>query len=289
MRTGCRGGSLLVLAALLAACHEAPFQARFAVRGRWRGEREIAYELEAQHGALAPAQLARAVRSALDEWAATGCATFHEARAGEAPALTFAWAFDEHGACVPFGRDPSVAHAGPVGPGTCVHFDAQRAWDVESLRRAALHEIGHVLGLDHSPDEGAVMYPEPSPDRAHLAQSDLAAIHSLYGGGASASGDLVITKGGEELVLHAVAPPELTDWKLADTDADGVLEVLVWRTDAAGHGALWSHHFAPGPRLERSSGPVYGAVLPGTRGQAGQPSSGDLDGDGRPETVSRGD
>jgi hypothetical protein len=144
-----------------------------------------------------------------------------------------------------------------------------------------------VLGLDHGPDEGAVMYPEPSPLRAQLAPSDLAGIHSLYGGGASASGDLVIRGGEAESVLRAVAPPELTEWTLVDTDSDGDAEIVVWRTDDAGCGALWSHHFSPGPRLERSVGPIYGAMA--APGRTGPHSSADLDGDGRAEAVTRRD
>ncbi len=261
MRT--RTGNLLALLVLLAACHAEPFQARFAVRGRWSGERVIAYRLDAANGALEPPEFARTIRSALAEWSATGCATFREARAVETPTLTFSWASDAHGECVPFGTDPSVAHAGPVGPGTFVHFDAQRAWTSPALRQAALHEIGHVLGLDHSPDEAAVMYPEPSPARAHLAPSDLAGIHSLYGGGEPTRGDLVVARDGAQLVLHSIAPPELSDWTQFDTDGDGDAEIVTWRTDAAGQGALWSYHFAPGPELEHTLGPFYGVMVPG--------------------------
>src|SRR5262249_17470115 len=125
---------------------EAPaFQARFAVRGRWQGPRAIAYRIDT--GGAAPAELPDAIRSALGQWEGAGCAYFHESGAAEEPALTFAWGCDGRGDDVPFGADPSIAHAGPVGPGTFVHFDPERAWDAESLQRAALHEIGHVLGL----------------------------------------------------------------------------------------------------------------------------------------------
>lgn len=274
--------------ALLAACGgEQPFQARFAVRGRWAGEREIAYRIETDGGAVAAVPFRQAVLAALAAWQATGCARFHEARVGEEHELLFAWAAEEHGACVPFGTDPSVAHAGPVGPGTFVHFDAEREWDGALLSRAALHEVGHVLGLDHSPDEDALMYPEPAPTRCSLSPSDLAAIHSLYGGGASRRGDLEVTTmdGAWVLTLRRVAPPELTEWSLIDVDGDGAFALLVWRTDEAGHGALWEFHFGRGPVLERVLGPRYGVAAP--REAALKAREGDLDGDGRAEVVRR--
>ena len=160
----------------LAGCGAEPFQARFAVRGRWQGPRDVAVRIDTDGGALTPRAFRSSVRQALEAWQATGCVSFHQARADEPGELVFAWARGDHGACVPFGSDPSVAHAGPPGPGTFVHFDAERAWDRAALQRAALHEIGHVLGLEHSDDEEAVMHPEPSLGRARIADSDRAGI-----------------------------------------------------------------------------------------------------------------
>ncbi|NOT30445.1 MAG: matrixin family metalloprotease [Planctomycetes bacterium] len=283
--------AVLVGLALLTACGgEQPWQARFAVRGRWAGEREIAFRIETDGGALAAEAFRQAVRDALADWQATGCARFHEARVGEEHELVFAWAAEEHGACVPFGTDPSIAHAGPVGPGTFVHFDAEREWDGAGLRRAALHEVGHVLGLDHSPDECALMYPEPAEARSRLADSDLAAIHSLYGGGERSAADLSITRASGEhvLALHSVAPRGLTRWSAADTDGDGDAELLVWRTDRPGHAALWTYHFGPGPALERAVGPRYGAA-PRAAPPGPDLLRADLDGDGALEVVRRGE
>src|SRR5579875_2742410 len=43
-----------------------------------------------------------------------------------------------------------------------------------------LHEVGHVLGLDHSDVPASVMYPQVA-DKVALAPSDIAAIQALYG------------------------------------------------------------------------------------------------------------
>ena len=49
----------------------------------------------------------------------------------------------------------------------------------------ALHEIGHSLGLDHSSDPEAVMFPSYSGYKAglDLAQDDIKGIQALYGAG----------------------------------------------------------------------------------------------------------
>jgi integrin beta 1 len=261
---------------LLASCgSEEPFQARFTVRGRWAGECEVVYRIEAQGGPVPAAAVRRAIAAAMAAWSATGCASFREACEGEVPGLVLGWRTGAHGACAPFGTDPGVAHAGPVGPESFVHFDAARAWSAPgfeqegglSLEQAALHEIGHVLGLDHSPDEDSAMHPEPSAERARLSRGDLDGIHSLYGGGRAAPGDLEVSRadGSLALVLHEVAPAGVAEWSLFDSDGDGDLEVLVAVPLASTGGALWAYHFAPGPVLERTVGPMYGVTGPRAR------------------------
>ena len=64
-------------------------------------------------------------------------------------------------------------------------------------------------------------------------------------------------------MLPRVAPRALTAWAAFDADGDGDDEVLVWRTDPAGAGALTEYHFARGPALDHTVGPLYGAVVPG--------------------------
>lgn len=71
-------------------------------------------------------------------------------------------------ALVEFNDDFVWANGGPRGT-----FDVQAT---------ATHEIGHALGLAHSPDRGATMYWHYDPDGASLADDDVRGIRFLYGG-----------------------------------------------------------------------------------------------------------
>jgi len=50
------------------------------------------------------------------------------------------------------------------------------------LRAAAMHEMGHGLGLMHSDAKGDIMFPQMSPDPsgAHLSARDIATVDALY-------------------------------------------------------------------------------------------------------------
>jgi hypothetical protein len=93
--------------------------------------------------------------------------------------------------CTPFdGPGGIVAHAFPPQTGA-VHFDDDESWTDDShpssiykdLYAAALHETGHILGLDHSPDANAVMYAIHTDGRRKLYTDDIQNIQLLYGVG----------------------------------------------------------------------------------------------------------
>lgn len=74
------------------------------------------------------------------------------------------------------------------------HFDDAETFTHNSPRGTnllwtATHEFGHVLGLDHSSDRDAIMFPY-YPDFYHpnlsLEPDDIAGIQSLYGNKSSA-------------------------------------------------------------------------------------------------------
>ncbi|XP_018101232.2 matrix metalloproteinase-18 [Xenopus laevis] len=97
----------------------------------------------------------------------------------------------DHNDFLPFdGPSGVLAHAFAPGDniGGDTHFDEDEKWTSGSagvnLFLVAVHEFGHSLGLDHSKDHNALMYPIYSylnPNTFQLPQDDLNGIHALYG------------------------------------------------------------------------------------------------------------
>ncbi|XP_073335637.1 collagenase 3-like [Pagrus major] len=97
-----------------------------------------------------------------------------------------------HGDYYPFdGPDGTLAHAFAPAPGIGgdAHFDDDETFTFRSntgyvLFMVAAHEFGHSLGLSHSDDPGALMYPTYSyqnPETFILPRDDVNGIQSLYG------------------------------------------------------------------------------------------------------------
>lgn len=88
-----------------------------------------------------------------------------------------------------------------------MHFDADEPWHIGTstdLFTVALHETGHALGLGHTDDPEAVMYPYYRFG-AQLGANDIAAIRALYGAAHTAPPvipPIVVTT-----ALPPVAPP----------------------------------------------------------------------------------
>uniref|UniRef100_A0A3B4GI28 interstitial collagenase n=1 Tax=Pundamilia nyererei TaxID=303518 RepID=A0A3B4GI28_9CICH len=97
----------------------------------------------------------------------------------------------DHNDSSPFdGRGGVLAHAFMPGLqiGGDVHFDSDEDWSFNStginLFAVAIHEFGHALGLSHSSDPGAIMYPAYNFDpnyEPQLSFDDVKNIQKLYG------------------------------------------------------------------------------------------------------------
>uniref|UniRef100_G3SRF6 Matrix metallopeptidase 7 n=1 Tax=Loxodonta africana TaxID=9785 RepID=G3SRF6_LOXAF len=131
------------------------------------------------------------VAKALNMWSKEIPLRFKRVRWGTAD-IRIGFARGAHGDYNPFdGPGNTLAHAFAPGPdlGGDAHFDEDESWTDGSkiginFLYTATHELGHSLGLDHSSDPSAVMYPtygNEDPKNFKLSQDDIKGIQKLYG------------------------------------------------------------------------------------------------------------
>lgn len=84
------------------------------------------------------------------------------------------------------GPSGELAHAYfPVGSGAGdVHFDIAENWSIGGfidVFSVAVHEIGHAIGLGHSSDSSAVLFPTYNGAISGLNIDDITTVQSIYG------------------------------------------------------------------------------------------------------------
>ncbi|XP_075876058.1 collagenase 3-like isoform X2 [Nelusetta ayraudi] len=136
-------------------------------------------------------QVEDSIEKALQVWAKVTPLRFTRIYTGTAD-IMISFGARSHGDFYPFdGPGNTLAHAFAPSPGIGgdAHFDEDETFTFRAnsgyvLFMVAAHEFGHSLGLSHSQDPGALMYPVYSyrnPDTFVLPRDDVNGIQSLYG------------------------------------------------------------------------------------------------------------
>ena len=137
------------------------------------------------------------VREAFAAWSTVSSLRFFEVPAAQSPDFPISWERLDHGDGSPFDDGGSIqgnvlAHAffPPPCGGTfagALHFDEFESWTDTAAQGAirllnvAIHEIGHLLGLDHSNSRNAIMFAFYDDAVDALRQDDINGIQALYG------------------------------------------------------------------------------------------------------------
>ena len=167
--------------------------APFVLRGCQYHKTHLTYAFQNGTGDLPGNREQEIVIAAFDVWANVCNLTFEQVGIGDNPDFPIGWHRRGHGDGNSFdGRSNVLAHA--FFPPPCggehsgaMHFDEDENWIDDPtdrgilLLQVAIHEIGHLLGLSHSDNEGAIMFAFYGVDRVNLSQDDIDGIRALYG------------------------------------------------------------------------------------------------------------
>ncbi|XP_016042612.1 matrilysin isoform X1 [Erinaceus europaeus] len=151
----------------------------------------VTYRITSYTRDMSPVVVNQLVAKAFEMWSKEIPLRFKRIRWGVAD-IMIGFARGAHGDAYPFdGPGHILAHAFAPGPGLGgdAHFDKDEFWTDGSkiginFLFAATHEFGHSLGLGHSSDPNAVMFPtygNGDPQDFRLSQDDIEGIQKLYG------------------------------------------------------------------------------------------------------------
>ncbi|XP_057444833.1 metalloendoproteinase 1-like [Lotus japonicus] len=173
--------------------HMGSYYAFFDGNLRWpAGTKQLTYSFLPQNNVNNDYK--RAFARAFSRWAPWMPFSFKEITSNETADIKIGFYKGDHGDGFPFDGPYNVlAHARPPIDGS-FHLDAEEYWvasgDVTKspvsraidLESVAVHEIGHLLGLDHSNDKKSVMWPvlQTRTRRVNLGYDDIKGIKVLY-------------------------------------------------------------------------------------------------------------
>lgn len=242
----------------------------FAVRGTLGSLREILVHVDHEIGPLSRGTVVGCTLEACRRWEGASPVKFKLTDDVKSASLIIGWRSTEHGECRPFiPWTGEFAHTTAMGPIVSIHLSRDSKWSErggesgQGLFQTLLHEMGHVLGLDHTMDIRTLMYPAYDVARNTITGGESAGMIALYGGVTQQAGSLLIERDGQAVAgpLIGVVPYGEVLIALAEADDLSGCEILVYPAiPSATALGLRVFHFSEGPGLRRTTGPVVGAI-----------------------------
>ncbi len=223
------------------------------VYGTWAGAGKAAtvgYVFSQMTSQLTPSAAEAAIERAMGEWAKVVEVTWQQGSDPTAPqTVNILFATYAHGDGYPFdGPGGVLAHTffpAPPNPEPIagdMHFDDSETWKIGAntdLFSVALHELGHALGLGHTDDPSAVMYPYYQMVTG-LSPLDVSTVQTLY---AAQSGTPVTPPAPVPPVIPVAASLPLTLTMTAPASSTTASSVNLGGTVSGGKGTVtvtWS-------------------------------------------------
>ena len=198
--------------------------------GPGKGAAALTYSFQALTAKIPAAQVAAQFQRVFDEWTKAAAVTFTQVSQTDALRnINILFASGDHGDPYPFDGPAGVlAHTffpSPPNPEPLagdMHLDADENWQVGAdidIFSVALHEMGHALGLGHSDNPAAVMYPYYK--RANqLMADDITTVQTLYAAPSTASPATPPVPGAPPAIAPGFTPPPIPGFRRHADDSN---------------------------------------------------------------------